>query len=149
MGIQARIRRIGKIGRILCTILLVFCVLITVLFLFGLATGSVSLNSSFQITKGPWSYSAGKPVTILFAAAWMVINAFAPLWLMRRLFVQFTRDEIFTHHTARLIKWLGVWNILQALGFGPTLLASGLFLLALGWGMELAASLKQEQDLTV
>jgi hypothetical protein len=35
------------------------------------------------------------------------------------------------------------------LNLKPEFILTGLFLLALGWGMHLAASLQQEQDLTV
>ena len=147
--IQSRIRRIGKIGRTLSTILLVLLGLVICLFLLAMAFGSVTINPAFQMTKDSWSYSASKPVSALFTLAWLVVTIAAPVWLMRLLFVQFTCDAIFSLRTARLIKWLGVWNLIGMLALSPTLLLSGLFLIALGWAMELAASLKQEQDLTI
>ncbi len=147
--IQSRIRRIGKIGRTLSTILLVLLGLVICLFLLAMTFGSVTINPAFQMTKDSWSYSASKPVSALFTLAWLVITIAAPVWLMRLLFVQFTCDAIFSLRTARLIKWLGVWNLIGMLALSPMLLLSGLFLIALGWAMELAASLKQEQDLTI
>jgi len=149
LQIQARIRRIGKIGRTLSTILLVLLGLVICLFLLALAFGSVTINPAFQMTKDSWSYSASKPVSAFFTLAWLVITIAAPVWLMRLLFVQFTCDAIFSLRTARLIKWLGVWNLIGVLALSPMLLLSGLFLIALGWAMELAVSLKQEQDLTI
>ena len=97
---------------------------------------------------GEWSYSAGKPATALICTA---VWAFwvGGFWLMRTVFVQFTREEIFTQRTARCIKWLGAWSLAQVLSFSPVFLLIGSFLIALGWVMELAAAMKQEQDLTV
>jgi len=147
--IQTRIRRIGKIGQTLSTVLLVLLGLVIGLFLFAAAFGSVTITPAFQMTKDSWSYSAGKPVSLVFMIAWLVITVAAPVWLMRLLFVQFICDAIFSPRTAQLIKWLGTWNLIGALALSPMLLLSGLFLIAFGWAMELAATLKQEQDLTI
>jgi hypothetical protein len=147
--IQSRIRRIGKIGSTLSTVLLALIGLVIGLVLLAAVFGSVSINPALQITKGSWSYSSSQPVSAAIALAWLVITFAAPVWLMRLLFVQFTLDAIFSLKTARLIKWLGVWNMIGAVALSPMLLLSGLFLIALGWAMELAASLKQEQDLTI
>ena len=149
LDIHARVRKIGKIGRTLCTFLLTAFAFTACLAAIGAMFGKVSVDPTIQISKDSWTYSSSHPISIGFAAAWLAITVVTPIWLMRLLFVQFVRDEIFSPRTARLIKWLGICNLAGALGFSPTLLVSGLFLLALGWGMELAASLKQEQDLTV
>jgi len=148
MGIKARIRQIGKVGRICCSILLVVSGLALFTWVIGGITGFVKLTNAPSVSIGEWSYSGGVTVSNLIITAVWAIWAIGP-WLMRRIFVQFTRDEIFTSSTARLIKWLGVWNLVQFFCLNPSFLLIGLFLLALGWCMELAVSLKQEQDLTI
>jgi hypothetical protein len=147
-----RIHRIGTIGKALC---------------------SVSLFSIAAMACLVTAYSlSGKPghlaVFFVIGVIWV-----AGLLIMRQLFVLLTRQQLFTPQSARLIQWLGVWELIWGVRFDPAadkisdvafsfqinnglvlnlkpeLILTGLFLLALGWGMHLAASLKQEQDLTI
>lgn len=172
-AIYTRIRKLGKAGRTICSVFLVFSVLAFVAAIYGILSGTVDVKANVgpvtvDVAKAPGPdgsagaggtghlgpspipnlSKAGKTglvaITAIGLGFWMV-----GLWLMRCLFGQFTRGEIFTSGTARLMKWLGVWSLIQVIGLNFNFLLSGLFLLALGWGMDLAASLKQEQELTV
>lgn len=171
--IYSRIRKLGKAGRVICTVSLVFSVLALVFATYGILSGTMEVKAQLgpvtvDVAKAPGTKGTasaepttrlGSPpgtnlsamgktgliaLTVLTIGVWM-----GGLWLMRCLFVQFVRGEVFTRGTARLMKWLGVWSLLQIISFNFNFMLCGLFLLALGWGMELAASLKQEQELTV
>lgn len=172
-AIYSRIRKLGKAGRTICSVFLGFSVLALGVAIYGVLSGTMDVKAKLgpvtvDVVKAPGPKgspnadptthlgsppatklsAAGKTgliaLTVLTMGVWM-----GGLWLMRCLFVQFVRGEVFTRGTARLMKWLGVWSLVQIVTFNFNFLVSGLFLLALGWGMELAASLKQEQELTV
>jgi len=154
-AIQSKIRKIGKIGRFICSCLLVISAPIIFIYFLLISISSLQTIPSGMIYRatvelgGPAFHYSGPAVGGLFIIGVMGIFMLGGLWIMRSLFVQFTRDEIFTQRTARLIKWIGILDLLSGCNHDLFLLLSGLFLLAFGWVMELAVSLKQEQDFTV
>ena len=150
--LHERIYRVGTIGRTLCTVILVVD---------GL-TACVGIANSFATkTQLPPYFFIGAPY-------WAV-----GVLIMRRLFILLSQQQLFTAQSARLIQWLGAWHLLWGirvssvfdkvsdmafgyqiqpgliLNFKPEFILTGLFLLAFGWGMNVAAALKQEQDLTI
>ena len=75
--------------------------------------------------------------------------AFA-FWLMRKLFANFVQGNVLTSANGGLIRWIGIWFFVAAMvALEPVSVIFGLFLLVLGWAMELATSVRQEQDLTI
>ena len=138
-----------------CSLLIVLASAAFALGGLGLLFGNYTVNDlkfgPFLLVKNTQASSLSGLVKLGLVLLGLIGGVFemAGIWMMRRLFVLFTRGEFFSRSTARLILWLGVWNMVNAVPFHVSLLLSGLFLLALGWVMELAVALKNEQDLTV
>ncbi len=115
----------------------------------------------------------GWAVVVMLAV--MPALGFAPvLWCLYYLFRAYEQGEVFTLHNSRLIKWCGLWliaidglRIVQGMLAGPLLTVAdvtppffllrlgvsysliGLFIYLIAKIMELAQSLKEEQDLTI
>lgn len=155
----SRIRKIGKIGRAICTFLMVLLCLVTiaigaVLLLHPEALGN-SLNMDVQIffQKVHVPFAADIPVALKWGASVAVILVvfvdLAVIWFMRSIFQLFATGEVFTLRCASRIKWLGCLMLgaffLNAAGG----LFPGLFLIAFGMVLEIASTIKQENDLTV
>jgi hypothetical protein len=147
--ICSRIRTIGKAGRILCSFILV---LVVVNLILGASCPFMADTVFFQagaFTIDGTTGLLGKAAVIAAEGLLWVFLAFA-VWMARRLFANFARDEVLTSANGRLLRWMGAWCFVAAIvALAPDAILFGLFLHVLGWVMELAASVKQEHDLTI
>lgn len=117
--------------------------------------------------------SLGWAVVVMLAV--LPALGFAPvLWCLYQLFRAYEQGEVFSLHNSRLIKWCSLWliaidalRIVQGMLAGPLLTLAhvtppffllrlgisysliGLFIYLIAKIMELAQSLKEEQDLTI
>ena len=150
----ARIRKIGSLGQAICTGMMLFFLVVGVAVFLLIAFGPASAKVS-NIRIGPFSIADGSvgsyvgwaKCALLGAVVLCILWIGAGLHIMRRLFRQFAQLQLFDVTTAKLIVWVGLWNLV-CLNSLPCIL-SGMCLLALGKAMELAANLKAEQSLTI
>ena len=120
-------------------ILSVLCVLQADLVSFQL--GPISIDESSSLL--------GKAAVLAAETMFLVFLVFA-VWMMRRLFANFAQGDVLTSANGRLLRWMGLWCFVAAVAaFTPDGVIFGMFLLVLGWAMELAASVQREQDLTI
>lgn len=156
-AIYSRIRTIGQVGRILCSF--VFWLLLIASVLGAIASALCVIQADIvAFSAGPVSISETtgslSKAAVLTAdlMSFVVPALFVALaaWLMRKLFANFVAGEVLSSVNGRLIRWIGMWFLVAAVaGVDPFSVIFGLFLLVLGWAMELAASAKQDQELTV
>jgi hypothetical protein len=159
----SRIRKIGKIGRAICTFLLLVVALSILacggaLLLDPEALGKIlHIENKMQIFFLTVTVPSDSdiPGFLQWSATVAGVLAFgvhlALIWFMRSIFGTFVTGEVFTARCANRIKWLGgimVGGFFLDLSVEFVLLP-GLFLLALGMVMEIASTIKQENDLTV
>lgn len=155
-GIYGKIRRVGKIGHGICVAVLWLSVLALVgTIMLSLYRNGHPMRFSFDLGLFKWEVSnfsalpIGMRIWFGFVGFLCLCYAVSGLWILDKLFQSFSRGEVFTSGVCKLIIWLGVWNVVPGLGGQFFLLLNGLALVALGWVMQLAVSLKEEQNLTV
>lgn len=153
--VTKHIRTVGVIGRAICTSTMVFLGLFLVIAIIGLffVEGSSMSVGSYVVPISGTNFMAKG--AILMALIVLGGGALMVVWLTRRIFVQFTQGEIFTHFVAQMTL---VFAVMSLIAFGlrlpekvvdPALLLLGLFLLAVRWGIRQAIALKEEQSLTI
>lgn len=148
-SIYNRLRTIGQVGRVLCTIILAMAVVALIL---GALCVLQADHVAFQfgiIALGESTGLWGK-VAVIAADAALWIFVVLAVWMARRLFANFVRGNVLTFANGRLLRWMGVWCFFAAAPvLAPDGVIFGFFLLALGWAMELAATIREEQELTI
>ena len=149
-----RIQQIGKFGALICTMILISAALLAIAGVLLLCFASSDWNFNFAIWH--WNSNAlgkipstlAKLEVILVAVGWLVFRC-AGIFMMRQVFIQFTKGEILSIKTAHWVIWSGVWNFLCFFPLDFSSLLNGLFILLLGWAMKLASAVKEDQDFTV
>lgn len=155
-GLYGKIRRVGTIGHGICLAMLWLSVLGFVgILLVSLYRDGNPVKFSLNLGVIKWEVSnfaalpMGMRVWYIFLGLLSLAYTVVGLCILDKLFQHFSRAEVFTHGVCKLIIWLGVWNIIPGVCGEFVLLLTGLALMALGWVMQLAVSLKEEQNLTV
>lgn len=150
-----RLRGIGSVGSVLCFIgmnLAVVAVLGVWAMLILAKKGTINLDFGMVQYDRLAVETMAMPIRVLLMLGALVAGAcgFYLLRLMRGIFQSFKQGEVLTRQTARRVLVLGcVWFGIAVLGMdGPGLL-TGLFLMAFGWALDLAALLREEHDLTI
>ena len=113
-----RVRKVGRIGSLFCTLTLA---------LFAVAAVIASVFLYFKtndprtpVLRGLFD-SAGMqhPVIVALSMLTLVTWVYA-LWILRRLFVEFSRGIVFSVRNARAICWLGVITIFGMFSFNAS-----------------------------
>ena len=117
-----RVRKVGRIGSLLCTLTLALMAVGAVI-----VSGFLYFNPRFPVLRGLLD-SAGikNPVIVvkdpvidalsmLTLATWV-----SALWILRRLFVEFSQGIVLSVRNARAICWLGVITIFGMFSFNPS-----------------------------
>ncbi len=163
-----KIKRISKILRTICKVLLAIAVCVFLLAMVAILNGRATLNFfdvSILLATLPLSCRLGLAVITAFTMA----ITFKWLYHLYRLFGNYGTGNIFTTESAGQIRQLGItallWfgvNILwavaafafvrpppQTLQFHSDSLVIGAVIIVISWFMEMAAEMREENELTV
>jgi hypothetical protein len=112
---RARIQKVGRIGHLLCTLSLALIGIVggivVISFVFAPATplsGRFNLIFDSSGVRTPW----GATAFILSGFTWL-----SAIWILRRLFLEFSHGSIFSLRNARSICLLGVITLCGMLRF--------------------------------
>jgi hypothetical protein len=176
---EARLAKIKKLSwflRVMCALFMAFCVIMLARFATGPVFGH---NPNWGLGTVWYYYDGigfkiysltlhGRLLALLFYTFTTGAAFFCALQLFRLLGF-FSRGEIFTTQSVRQMRlWsfafvalgivrLGWWFLVPLAvansshhgGFDPTTLIDGLLLVAISWFMEMAAEMREENELTV
>jgi DUF2975 family protein len=169
---EAKLRRIQKTSLVLrggCTALMVIAVIITIVASVGMGSGRVSSATNFSQSI-PLAELTRSGRLMVFAAAWLASAAIIKaLYHLRRLLGCYSRAEIFTSDSAAQIRQFGItcvlWGAVKILwAFLPVMILSnpphatsiqidtiviGGVIVAISWFADMAAELREENDLTI
>lgn len=111
-----RVRKVGRIGSLLCTLTLILIPVISAIlsgasFVWGLNDPRIMELRSIFVSTGV----RNPVIASLFLLAWA--TWMYALWILRRLFLEFSRGVVFSVRNARAICWLGVLAIFGMLSF--------------------------------
>jgi hypothetical protein len=114
-----RVRKVGRIGSLLCTLMLIFLAVLAVgvsgaAFYFGLNDPRTMELRGIFVSAGVRN-PAMAAMFLLMGATWVY-----GLWILRRLFLEFSRGIVFSVRNARAICWLGVLTIFGMFSFNPS-----------------------------
>jgi hypothetical protein len=169
---EKKLKKIKRLSNVLRTICKVLLAIVSCGFLAGMVgilagRGTLAI-SDISILLNPLTVHARLVLAVVFALA-MAVN-FKVLYHLHRLFGNYGRGDIFTTESAGQIRQLGIAALLQA---GANFLwastaialaqshlpasfqfhADGLFIgpviIAISWFMEMAAEMREENELTV
>jgi uncharacterized membrane protein YciS (DUF1049 family) len=164
-----KIKKVSEILRTICTCLLVFVALITVVSVISLSVGVGAVTYSNLIPETS-ELMVGTRLLIAGACGLVLGALLKCFYHLRRLFGNYARGEIFTRESVGELRnfgmacllW-GVLNFVWAISLSLTLsphpeksfeahfdsLAIGAVLVAIAWFMNLAVELKEENELTI
>ncbi len=164
-----RIKRTSVVLRAVCTGLLVFTGVVAVFALIAMLAGRVTRigdhSQSFVIADLALR-SRVILLAICLAAMGVILKA---LFHLRRLFDNYSRQEIFTAGSARQIRQFGysciLWGVIKAVwAFLPLILSTnpplsyaitgdpiiiGVVIIGISWFAEMATNLREENELTI
>lgn len=160
VGVEAdiyrKIRRVGEIGHGICVAMLWLIVLVFAgALMMAVYRDGHPMKFALNLGVIKWEVSnfgalpMGVRLWYLLLAGVSLGYTIGGLWILDKLFQSFSRGEVFASGVCKMIIWLGVWNMVPGVCGEFVLLLTGLALIALGWVMQLAVSLKEEQNLTV
>ena len=167
-----KIKRISNILRTICKVLLAIVIcgfLVSLVAIFAGDEGTLTVfDNSIPLQLAPLTVPARLLVVVMVALIMAVF--FKSLYHLHRLFGNYGRGDIFTTDSAGQIRQLGITALLSAgvnflWGFTAMALtqahlphefqfhADGLFIgpaiIAISWFMEMAAEMREENELTV
>lgn len=165
-----KIRRFSQILRRLCrTMLVVFSVLL-VASVVAIFMGGNSTITAYDISFPLHSLGLQQRTLLAIAAAFGIGVGLKGLYHLERLFGDFARGEIFTINSATQIRQLGVTAVLWAVAnlvwvamahafesqhlphafyFHADSIAIGVTVIVVSWFMEMAAEMREENELTI
>lgn len=162
-----KIRRASIAGRVICDVTLAFVGLM------GIGTVVDALSGIGGFNMPGWFFSTadlGFGHRLLLGAtaalAWGIL--FKGVFHLRRLFVDFTRGEIFTRHAVHQLRWFGIacvaWSVMKNVWMASLALSAhpmrmfpanadgfgaGIVIIAIAWFMDMAVDLREENELTI
>jgi hypothetical protein len=162
-----KIKRVSNVLRVICKVAwaLVACIFLAAVIAILIGQGTISFYDNY-VRLAPLSVSARLSLAVVTSLSMAVlINGF---YHLNRLLGSYGRGDIFTTESAGHIKQLGVttllWygaNLLWAftavttaqtpisLQFHSDCLVTGTIIIVISWFMEMAAEMREENELTI
>lgn len=163
-----KIKRVSKVMRIICKVAMGLAICVSALAVIGILSGHGTINfPDYNIAVEPLALPARLPLAT--ATAVILAVGIKGLYHLNKLLGNYGRGEIFTTESARQIRQLGItallWygaNILcciaTVLAVRPTptevqfhsdSLVTGGVIIVISWFMEMAAEMREENELTI
>ncbi|MGD0060305.1 MAG: DUF2975 domain-containing protein [Verrucomicrobiia bacterium] len=165
-----KIKRVSNVLRVICQVgmIIVTCVFIGVMALILIGRGSICFADNCSLPLAPLTVPARLVLAVVSALALAV--GFKGFYHLYRLLGNYGRGDIFTSESAGQIRQLGItvllWygaNILWAftavslspatlpfsVQFHSDSLVTGPIIIVISWFMEMAAEMREENELTI